>query len=451
MILLRPTINLYYDKIVDDTPIPNGVSLYDFTKDVFRIPYNTVQVHPIAKMTFFYNAMKVLDVPNISVFSGKETAKNLFYPLELATEDKWDTDLSAVIPDKSINRIKKGKMKLLILAYTISHDHILLSRLRSRLDNLLDVGITKDMIYIVLGDLNRTYRKLFDNPNVYGIDWWQIYAQICYKSRYRIKNWHWVFRQESSIPRLENYLEKENFEFENWKPSRIFTAFTGNNALHNTAFVSELIYRKSDHYGLYSYNISNCSFERNYADFRVTDKSRGVEYVESKKQIIECLSKVQKTIDFTMDELRVDPLKVDKKIFEDSLINIVSGSYSPMFDEKYLDEIDVISPGLGVWRQIAKGHPFMMLGCLNTMGYISNEGYFLPTQLTNHHYDRVSHTPEKVRLMCNTLEQLSSMEKAEIDSVVEEMIPFMKKNKEKFFDKPNKRKFEQLFREMTYE
>jgi hypothetical protein len=43
------------------------------------------------------------------------------------------------------------------------------------------------------------------------------------------------------------------------------------------------------------------------------------------------------------------------------------------------------------------------------------------------------------------------MEKAEIDSVVEEMIPFMKKNKEKFFDKPNKRKFEQLFREMTYE
>lgn len=93
----------------------------------------------------------------------------------------------------------------------------------------------------------------------------------------------------------------------------------------------------------------------------------------------------------------------------------------------------------------------MSLGCLNTMGYISNEGYFLPTNITNHIYDRVSKTPVKVSLMCDTIEQLSQLSSKEIDDKVQELIPFMKKNREKFFEKPNKRKFEQLFREMTYE
>lgn len=449
MILLRPTINLYYDKIIDDTPIPNGVSSYDFTKDRWRIPYNTVSVYPVAKMTYFYNAMRALEVDNVNVFSGKETANNLFYPIELAPSTFWDTDLSLVISKKATSRIKKGKMKLLILAYRISHDHILLRRLKHRLDELAEIGITKEMIYIVLGDLNRTYRKLFDNPNVYGIDWWQIYAQISYKSRYDLKDWQWVFKEKSSVLKEKSEIKLEDFQFENWKPKRIFTAFTGNNAFHNTSFVSELIYRNLDKFGLYSYNLSNCSFDINYLDFRITDTSRGEEYVEAKKQIINSLKTQQ--VDFTSDELRIDPLIIDKKIYEDSLINIVSGSYSPLFDEKYLDEIDVIAPRLGVWRQLAKGHPFMMLGCLNTMGYLSNEGYFLPTQLTNHHYDRVSHTPEKVKLMCDTIKHLSQLSKSEIESVVEEMIPFMKKNKERFFDKPNKRKFEQLFREMTYE
>ena len=451
MIHLHPTINLYYDKIVDETPIPNGVSSYDFTKDVYRIPYNKDRNHPINEVTAFYNAMKVLEVPNVNLFSGKETAKNLFYPLELGPGRKWDVDFLEIIPEKIIGKIRKGQMKLLIIAPRISHDYYVLWKLRQRLDYMSSKGITREMIFIVLGDLNRTYRKLFDNPNVYGIDWWQIYAQISYKSRYGLKDWHWVFKEYPSSMLKEDQIEEENFQLENWNPKRIFTALTGNTAIHNVSFISEIIYNSLDKFGEYSYNLEGYSEPKDYKDFRITDRSVGSEYVEAKRKIISELSTVSKSIDATYDSIRKDPLRLHKSIYEDSLINIVSGSYSPMFDKNYLDEIDVISPGLGMWRQLAKGHPFMALGCLNTMGYISNEGYFLPTQLTNHHYDRVASTPEKVRLMCESIAQLSDLTSIEIKDKVTELIPFMKKNKEKFFDKPNKRKFEKLFREMAYE
>ena len=451
MIPLQPTINLYYDKIIDETPIPNGVSSYGFTKDIHCVPYNKNRNHPINEVTAFYNAMKALEVSNVNIFSGKETAKNLFYPLELGPGRKWDADFLEIIPEKTISRIAKGKMKLLIIAPRLSHDYSVLWKLRQRLDFMASKGITKDMIFIVLGDLNRTYRKLFDNPNVYGIDWWQIYTQISYNNRYGLKDWSWVFNEFPANIITTNRIEEESFLFENWKPTRIFTALTGNTAIHNTSFISELIYRGLDKFGEYSYNLEEYLEPKNYKDFRITDKSRGEEYVLAKKQIIENLSVKRKVFDFTYDQIRYDPLRLHKSVYEESLFNVISGSYSPMFDQNYLDEIDVIAPGIGIWRQIAKGHPFMSLGCLNTMGYISNEGYFLPTNITNHIYDRVSKTPVKVSLMCDTIEQLSQLSSKEIDDKVQELIPFMKKNREKFFEKPNKRKFEQLFREMTYE
>lgn len=448
MIPLQPTINLYYDRIIDNTPVPNGVSSYDFLRDCRNVPCNKEKIHPINEVTAFYNAMKVLEVSKINLFSGKETAKNLFYPLELGPGKKWDVDLLEIIPEKTVNRIRKGHMKLLILAPRISHDYSVLWKLRQRLDYMISKGITRDMIYIVLGDLNRTYRKLFDNPNVYGIDWWQIYSQITYNSRYGYKNWHWVFNEKRNV--VVNP-EDEDFQFEKWNPKRIFTALTGNSAIHNTTLVSELIYNGLENYGEYSYNLEGYANPKNYKDFRITDRTRGIEYIEAKRQIIEKLSLTKKIFDLTYSEIQLDPFYLHKSVYEDSLINIVSGSYSPMFDKNYLDEIDVISPGIGIWRQLAKGHPFMILGCLNTMGYISNEGYFLPTQITSQHYDRVAKTPEKVALICDNIKQLSQLTSLEIRNKVEELIPFMKKNKEKFFDKPNKRKFEKLFREMTYE
>lgn len=451
MILSRPTINLYYDKIVDGQPVPNGITSYDFSLDYKRIPFGTDKYSPINNYTLLYNTLSALKVKKVNLFSGKEDSANLFYPIELTFGKHWfDVELTDFIPEKSINRIRKDKMKLLIFAPRISNDYQQLWKLRKILDKLIVVGIERSQIYIVLGDISRSYRKLFENNNVYGIDWWQIYAQLAYKSRYRMEDYSWAFPEKSFIPLSLKDIEDENFQFENWKPKRIFTALTGNTALHNTAFISELIYRKLDQYGIYSYNLENIQITKDYKDFRITDKSRGEVYINAKKEIIENLV-IKKVIDYEYSKIKTDPLRINKAIFEDSLINIVSGSYSPMFDRAYLDEINVVSPGLGIWRQIAKGHPFMVLGCLNTIGYIGDQGYFTPTSIVNQQYDRVAETPKKVQLICNNIEQLSYLTETEIQDKINELIPFMQRNRQKFFESPNHRKFEKLFNEMKYE
>ena len=451
MIPLRPTINLYYDKIIDEMPVPNGVSSYGFSNDRLRIPLNTDKHSPINITTILFNALKVLNVERVNLFSGNETSKNLFYPLELNAGTSWyNAEFEDYIPIKSLNRIKKGKMKLLIFAPRLSYDFNVMWKLRTKLDTLGSKGVTRDKIYIVLGDVSRSYRKCFDNPNVYGIDWWQIYAQLAYKSRYGEEDYFWVFRNPTFFKLDQAQIEKENFQFENWNPKHIFTALTGNKALHNTAFISELIYRELDSYGEYSYNLSNNLKPKDYDNFRIIDKTQSSEYINKKKEIINSLT-IKKSLDSTLDEINKRPLNFDKKYYEDSLITIVSGSFSPMFNKQYLDEINVCAPGIGIWRQIAKGHPFMALGCLNTMGYVSGEGYFLPTPITNHFYDRVSKTPQKVKLMCDSLSRMAEFSNSEIQDKVDELIPFMERNKQKFFNMKHRRKFEKLFSEMNYE
>lgn len=451
MIHLRPTINLYYDKIIDNMPVPNGVSSYRFSNDIHRTPISKSKTAPINAITVLFNTLKVLNVERVNLFSGSEKAKNLFYPLELSRGTSWyNAEFEDYIPSKSLNRIRKGKMKLLIFAPTLSYDFNVMWKLRTKLDTLGSKGVTRDKIYIVLGDVSRSYRKCFDNPNVYGIDWWQIYAQLAYKSRYGEEDYFWVFRNPTFLKLNEDQFEKENFKFENWKPKHIFTALTGNTALHNTAFISELIYRELDSYGEYSYNLSNNLKPKSYDNFRIIDKNQSIEYINKKKEIINSLI-FKKCLDSTLDAINRRPLDFNKKYYEDSLITVVSGSFSPMFNKQYLDEINVCAPGLGIWRQIAKGHPFMALGCLNTMGHVSGEGYFLPTPITNHFYDRVSKTPNKVSLMCDNLSNMAQLSEREIQDKVEELIPYMDRNKQKFFNMKHGRKFEKLFSEMKYE
>lgn len=451
MIPLRPTINLYYDKIIDEMPVPNGAPSYQFSNDKFRMPLTSDKHSPINITTSLFNVLTALNVERVNIFSGNETSKNLFYPLELNKGNTWyPAEFEDYIPVKSLNRIKKGKMKLLIFAPRLSHDFNVMWKLRTKLDMLGSKGITRDKIYIVLGDVSRSYRRCFDNPNVYGIDWWQIYTQLAYKSRYGQEDYHWIFRDPLFFHLSDEQFEKEDFRFENWKPKRIFTAFTGNTATHNTAFISELIYRQLESHGKYSYNLSKNLVPQTHDNFRIIDNTESQQYIDEKKEIITNLTNTVQ-LDFNFQTIRSHPLNIDKRHYEDSLISIVSGSFSPMFNQQYLDEINVCSPGIGIWRQIAKGHPLMALGCLNTMGHVSGEGYFIPTLITNHFYDRVSKTPKKVKLMCDSIEKLSQLSEVEIQNKVEELIPFMQRNKEKFFNMKNQRKFEKLFSEMSYE
>ena len=60
-------------------------------------------------------------------------------------------------------------------------------------------------------------------------------------------------------------------------------------------------------------------------------------------------------------------------------------------------------------------------------------------------------TPQKVKLMCESISRMAELSETEIQDKVQELIPFMERNKQKFFNMKNQRKFEKLFGEMNYE
>lgn len=446
-------INLYYDTLSEeDVPVPNGVTYWNVTRDARRIPFSTQKDSIVEDYTYFFNALKALGC-NYQIFSGKETAKNLFYPLEITHVTLANAkDIAEYIPKKTFSRIAKGKMKLLLLLPTVSHDYRYLWLLRKRIDALEGSGMPREQVYIVLGDINRTYRELLNTKHVYGIDWWQIYTQITLMSRYKINDYRWVFNDKNSQPPGDEKLQNELFDIDNWNPKRLFTAFTGSAKLHNTCFVSDLKYYGLDKFGKYSYNIEYKDIDHNYKDFRITDKSKGQAFLESKKEIVKNLSGKTVILDMTLDEIKKgNKFYIHKSFYEDSLVNIVSDSWMPMMDQHYYNETNVLSPGKMVWLQIAKGHPFMVLGCLNTIDYITDQGYFSSNWLVNESYNRMSSITKSSEMICNNLKVLSEYSESEIKDKVEELKPFLKRNKEKFYSRPNKRKFNILFEEMQYE
>jgi len=446
-------INLYYDKLAEkDVPIPNGISEWKFTKDVHRIPIGIDSDPIVESYTYFFNCIKALGC-NFQLFTGKDTAKNLFYPMEITNRAFAEiNNIADFIPKKTFSRIAKGKMKLLLLMPSVSHDYRYVWKLRKKLDLLEGSGMPRDQVYIVLGDINRTYKTLLNTKHVYGIDWWQIYTQIALMSRYKMKDFRWVFNDKNSQPPGEEKLKKELYELENWNPKRLYSAFTGRAKLHNTCFITDLKYYNLDKDGKYSYNIEYADIKHNYKDFRITDKSKGEAFIEKKKELVKNVTSKNVIMDMTLEEIRRgNRLYVNKSFYEDSLVNIVSDSWMPLMDANYLEEIDVLAPGPMIWMQIAKGHPFMVLGCLNTIGYVTNQGYFSNNLLVNESYDRVSSITKTSEMICNNLKVLKEYTDEEIKNKVEEMKPFLKRNREKFFSRPNKRKFIVLFEEMQYE
>ena len=133
MILVRPTINLYYDNIVNGTPVPNGITRYKINKQ-YNIPVMSSLEHSdqVVKTTYFYNVMKANEV-TVNLFTKKETASNLFYPLELS-KTAVQNKLVDIIPPKTLSRIKKRKMKLLLLYQQWMGNYKFMQNLKERVD-----------------------------------------------------------------------------------------------------------------------------------------------------------------------------------------------------------------------------------------------------------------------------------------------------------------------------
>ena len=430
MILLRPTVNLYYDNIVNGIPVPNGITRYKINKQ-YNIPVMSSLEYSdqVLKTTYFYNVMKANEV-TINLFTKRDMASNLFYPLELS-KTAIRNRLIDIIPLKTLTRIKKRKMKLLLLYQQWIGDYNFMQNLKERIDILIRNGVPADQIYLITGDINCSYQELFNEIKVFGIDWWQIAYQLTCKSKYQNIDYHWVtFLLDDEV--------RENFDINNWNnPSLLFTALTGESSMHSLATITELESRKLLDKGCYEFNVKK---NKNLnLDSKIFTDEPLLNNKQSKKNIINNLLSTETTIANISESL------------EDSLFVIVAEPFTPMMDKTYLSETNALWVSPNIWNAIAQGYPFIVIGSLSTMRYLNNEGYFSYVDLFNETYDSVSDLKIKLNLIMAEVDRLSKLSKEEINDRIILTKPFIEANKKKFYDKKHTWKFYDLFKEMQYE
>ena len=427
---MRPTVNLYYDNIVNGIPVPNGITRYKINKQ-YNIPVMSSLEYSdqVLKTTYFYNVMKANEV-TINLFTKRDMASNLFYPLELS-KTAIRNRLIDIIPLKTLTRIKKRKMKLLLLYQQWIGDYNFMQNLKERIDILIRNGVPADQIYLITGDINCSYQELFNEIKVFGIDWWQIAYQLTCKSKYQNIDYHWVtFLLDDEV--------RENFDINNWNnPSLLFTALTGESSMHSLATITELESRKLLDKGCYEFNVKK---NKNLnLDSKIFTDEPLLNNKQSKKNIINNLLSTETTIANISESL------------EDSLFVIVAEPFTPMMDKTYLSETNALWVSPNIWNAIAQGYPFIVIGSLSTMRYLNNEGYFSYVDLFNETYDSVSDLKIKLNLIMAEVDRLSKLSKEEINDRIILTKPFIEANKKKFYDKKHTWKFYDLFKEMQYE
>jgi hypothetical protein len=313
-------------------------------------------------------------------------------------------------------------------------------------------NIPAEQIVVVTGDIACSYKEIFWRYKLYGIDWAQIEAQITLKSRYGKEDLHWVFNNRSSKPLVDKRLREENFVIELWnRPTHLFSAFTGSQSVHSNALVSELMVRNLLERGTASYNIfnNNRSVNPDYSEY-YSLKAREP-YVSKKREALESLNNTKTILDVDGDMLFDDPYRFHKSAVQDTAFSIICDKYAPISKPKFLAEINTLWVTSTVWRHIAMGHPFLLLGSLNTINYLNQEGYFSFNHLFNDMYDRTAKLPDRVNNICDQIEKLGSLSTGKLNELIQETKQYLIANRKRFYGKNNSVKFKRLFEEMKYE
>ena len=324
------------------------------------------------------------------------------------------------------------------------HTNFSMFQLKEKLDSLVASGVDKKNIYILLSDVNVSYKKFLDMPNVFGIDWQQIYTQIAYRARYENSAIQHHFPFDDTIKHCnQTEMSKEKFNLELWKPKRLYTALTYEQRPWDISLIIELIYQQVDAHGLWFFNKGTFDLPERLGD--VIDLKLPMQEYATKQTILSNLETKE------ISQVARDKLTFNNNIYHDSLFNIVSDNFAPLNYSSYPDSISVIAPGINVWKQIAQGHPFIVLGNLNIMNYLNNQGYFSYNELIYQNYDSITYTPKKVKFIANEIKKLSKKTPEEIEVIKDNIMSFAKKNQEKFYKKDHSRVFWQLFIDMRYE
>jgi hypothetical protein len=434
-------INLYYDKIIDGVPAPNGSTNIGLTSDARRIPYvrNWGIESPINPVNTFYFVMKANKLV-IKLYTEKQKAKNLFYPIELSDSMySWNRDLTQIISPRARQLIKKGRMKLLILAPMFVGNYWKANEFKKRLFEIVDSGIPKDNIYVILGDIKCTYKHLLGLRHVYGIDWGQIYSQIIYKVRFGQSDLEWI------APQHKDFLFNANdklIDHNNWNNKFLFNVTTTNYREHDISLYLELEYRDLLKHGNYIFNISN---------YKVTELNDN--HINPRAPMLEKQYKrnIYKNLKTSTNSNNTDILAYSNSLLENTVVSIICDDVFVDTYTPYRDEIAVMAPGFKIWQNIALGHPFMILGSVDTMNYLNNQGYFSCNELINQSYDSVYNAAKRSSEIVNNLQSLHNSSEELLISRMKESIPYLKKNQQIFFERTMQSTFLELFVDIRYE
>lgn len=433
-------INLYYDNIIDGVPAPNGSTNIGLTNDPRRIPYvrNWGIESPINPVNTFYFVMKANKLV-INLYTEKQKAKNLFYPIELSDSMySWNRDLTQIISPRARQLIKKGKMKLLILAPMFTGNYWKANELKKRLLEIAESGISKDDIYVILGDIKCTYKRLLGLEHVYGIDWGQIYSQIIYKVRFGQSDLDWIAPQHKEFLRKT---EDKLLDHTKWNNASLFNVITTSYREHDITLLLELEYKKLLEYGTYNFNISNYNVTE-LNDNHINPRAALAEK-QHKRRIFKDLSKT--------DTTPLNTLAYDIETLENTVVSVICDDVFVDTYTPYRDEIAVMAPGFKIWQNIALGHPFMILGSVDTMSYLNNQGYFSCNELINQKYDSVYNAANRTTEIVKNLESLHNCSEEMLLERMQLSIPYLKKNQQIFFEKTMQSIFLELFVDLRYE
>ena len=436
-------IYFYYDKIIEGQPAPNGSRNIDLTKDARRVPY--YKGHDagscIAKFTTFYFTMKSHKV-NVKLFTNKETTKNLYYPIELNhSYYGWNRSWINLISAKAKKLIRKKKMRLLILAPRVTGNAFILSQMKIRIDELVESGIPKDRIHIVLGELKDVYKPLLDLKNVYGFDWWQVYMQTVCKVRSGKSSLHWISHND-------NFLRKSKdvpLDYGSNPPKKLFNVVPSHHAKHDITLLLELANRNLLEKGSFTFDHNNYKLNDTDPKSLFNARKSSVE-TEHKKGLIKNLEQFSNGV---IDQN--DKLSYDEDEYNNSVLSIICEENDLQPFGYYSQELAALRAGPHIWQHIALGHPFMVLGTVGTVGYLNNEGYFSYNDLIRQTYDLTYDPAIRSEQIVDNIEFLDSLSTDELNERIKEVMPFVKKNREKFFNKRMEGKFIQLFVDMRCE
>lgn len=450
-------INLYYDNIFEGKPIPNCSKRWELSDGKIRLPVLSFrEVHDpetvVKSTTTFYNTMSYYKV-KVNLFTGKQTAKNLFYPVELNGLIK--RSIYKAIPPKSLAKIKKKKMKLLLLWPEGGVGLNTMWDLKETIGELHGKDVPQEQICVVTSELNGAYKALLKGINLYSIDWWQIATQITYKARYGDEDLHWITREDrdkvlESVDKNLEFFDIDKWDYKNRK--KLFTSYTGKETLQNAGLVSELIKRDFFDKGYVSYKLFEEKFELSKSELqRIIDYRDSQSHIDTKEKIIKSLSDKKYVIDYDGKTFDRAKYKFRNAPLYSSAFSLISENFVPFYKKQYLSELDALHITSTTWKHIAMGHPFMIIGCVNTMGYLNNEGYFSLNDMFEESYDRVADLTKKIDLICKQIDKLSRLTDEHLNNLIERAIPFLKENKRRFYYRDHKEKFLELFREMAYE